>query len=404
MKTDGAPLNGSYFDLLEAKHPDLQPAAAGVRRPSRPRPVRRRRGVGSLLAVAIGALAGVVWLAVALRPVSQVPAPQAGQGHTAQQAGQGHTAQQAVRPAVERAAALPAGQREAVPAMTEANQPPVAAGRDLAASRRQVAAAAPVPSAPVPAASPAVEETPRRPTEPPASRAPARRPSSEAAAPARSPAARPKAEGSRPLPVAAAPTAALLPVRAISSPPPEYPHAARLAGEEGTVVVEAAIDAAGAVKGTTVVRGRSPALDVAAATALGRWRFEPATRGGVAVESTHRVRFKFTLEPAEPGPEPAAESPAPLRVDAAVQPPRRLTAPLPAYPDAAWASGISGNVLVRAMIDENGEVTVVEVLKGLPYGITEAAVQAIRRWKFAPATRDGQPVTVYRDISIRFES
>ena len=91
------------------------------------------------------------------------------------------------------------------------------------------------------------------------------------------------------------------------------------------------------------------------------------------------------------------------RLHARLEPPRRLEAPLPAYPDAAWVQGITGDVLVRAVIDKNGGVTDVEVVKGLPYGMTEAAVEAIRRWKFAPAKRHGKPVAVYRNLSVRFE-
>ncbi len=164
------------------------------------------------------------------------------------------------------------------------------------------------------------------------------------------------------------------------------------------MVVRAEIDAAGAVTGTTVVRGVSPSLDRAAAEALGKWRFEPATRGGVAVASSHRVGFRFALEAAAE-PEPGM----PLEVGGDVQPPRRLEAPLPTYPDAAWAAGISGDVLVKAVIDETGAVRDVEVLRGLPHGVTEAAVEAIRRWNFAPATRNGRPVAVYQTLSVRFE-
>ncbi len=201
--------------------------------------------------------------------------------------------------------------------------------------------------------------------------------------------------------------AEFLPARKAFSPPPEYPDAARRTGEEGTVVVEAQIDATGAVTGATVVRGRSPELDAAAIAALESWRFEPATRGGVAIASSYRVGFTFALtEDAETPPETAANESQPLgpfEVGGEIEPPRRLVAPLPAYPDAAWAQGVTGDVLVRAVIDENGDVTEVEVLRGLPYGLTEAAVDAIRRWKFAPATRNGEPVAVYRNLNLRFE-
>lgn len=58
--------------------------------------------------------------------------------------------------------------------------------------------------------------------------------------------------------------------------------------------------------------------------------------------------------------------------------------------------------MVRTRIDERGTVADVEVLNGLPHGLTEATVEAVRRWRFRPATRDGQPVAVDHDLSIHF--
>ncbi len=389
MKTDGS-LHGSYFDLLEAKHPDLGPAPAKVRRPSRPRPVRRRRRTGSLLVVATGVLAGVAWLAVALKPEKNL-------GST----------EMAALPAIEAHEDLEAARGPS--AVIEEEAPPAPAAVDLAVRQSQSPSPRPEPAAPRPSpARPVPEPVAARPLPaPPGPDVSTSRPLPIEAAPVPASGRResgvpvPQPESiPTAAPASAAPPAALLPARAISSSPPEYPEAARLAAEEGTVVVEAEVDAAGVVRSTTVVRGMSPALDRAAADALGRWRFEPATQGGVAVASTHRVGFKFALQPA--GEDVDEEPSIPLEVGGEVQPPRRLTAPLPVYPDAAWAAGVTGDVLVRAVIDEGGEVTGVEVLRGLPYGMTEAAVEAIQRWKFAPATRRGQPVAVYRNLSVRF--
>ena len=55
--------------------------------------------------------------------------------------------------------------------------------------------------------------------------------------------------------------------------------------------------------------------------------------------------------------------------------------------------GVQGTVKVRAAIDEKGSVTSIEVTKGLPlnggYGLEKAAVDALKQWKFEPATLDG---------------
>jgi len=59
-------------------------------------------------------------------------------------------------------------------------------------------------------------------------------------------------------------------------------------------------------------------------------------------------------------------------------------------------------VIVQATIDCEGRVTNVTVLQGLSHGLTEAAVDAISRWRFEPATFNGRPVTVYYNLTVNF--
>ncbi len=59
-------------------------------------------------------------------------------------------------------------------------------------------------------------------------------------------------------------------------------------------------------------------------------------------------------------------------------------------------------VTVRATIDREGNVVVVEVLRGQPYGLSEEAVKAYKQWKFKPATLHGRPVSVYYHLTMNF--
>lgn len=76
---------------------------------------------------------------------------------------------------------------------------------------------------------------------------------------------------------------------------PEFPPAAFQARISGTVVLAAVIDAAGAIDEVVVLDSNRPKLgfEEAATAALSQWRFEPATRDGVAVTSYRVVRIHF---------------------------------------------------------------------------------------------------------------
>ena len=63
---------------------------------------------------------------------------------------------------------------------------------------------------------------------------------------------------------------------------------------------------------------------------------------------------------------------------------------------------IQGLVILRLLIDEGGDVTGVEVLKGLPHGLTDTAIAAVEKWKFEPALHEGKPVSVLYIITINF--
>jgi outer membrane biosynthesis protein TonB len=54
------------------------------------------------------------------------------------------------------------------------------------------------------------------------------------------------------------------------------------------------------------------------------------------------------------------------------------------------------------MIDAQGSVRCPFVLKGLPMGLSEVAAETVSRWKFKPATLNGQPVAVTYNITLNF--
>ena len=60
-------------------------------------------------------------------------------------------------------------------------------------------------------------------------------------------------------------------------------------------------------------------------------------------------------------------------------------------------------VILQAIIDTDGAVTGIQVLKSLPFGMTESAVAAVGQWRFEPATLNGRPVAVFYNLTINFE-
>jgi len=93
----------------------------------------------------------------------------------------------------------------------------------------------------------------------------------------------------------------------------------------------------------------------------------------------------------------------PFRVGGEVSRPEKISGESPDYTEMARKARISGVVIVEAVIDENGDVTETKVLKGLPMGLDQAAVEALETWKFRPATMDGRPVPVYYIVTLNFQ-
>jgi TonB family protein len=99
---------------------------------------------------------------------------------------------------------------------------------------------------------------------------------------------------------------------------------------------------------------------------------------------------------------PPVEPEGPIRVGGDVTRPEKIAGPNPQYTEIARKARIQGVVIVEAIIDKSGNVTNVRVLKPLPMGLDQAAVEAVKKWKFKPATLNGKPVDVYYNLTVNF--
>jgi TonB family protein len=103
---------------------------------------------------------------------------------------------------------------------------------------------------------------------------------------------------------------------------------------------------------------------------------------------------------APPPPEP--EGPIRFVVGGNITEPQKLSGPNPIYPEAARRARIQGVVVLECTIGKDGRVQSVKVLRGLPLGLTETAVDAVNKWKFKASTLNGKPVEVLYILTVRF--
>jgi len=73
----------------------------------------------------------------------------------------------------------------------------------------------------------------------------------------------------------------------------------------------------------------------------------------------------------------------------------------PVYPMLAKNQHVSGNVMVDALIDANGRVTTMKIVSG-PTLLQQAAMDALKQWKYQPATLDGKPVAMHLTVTVQF--
>ena len=91
-----------------------------------------------------------------------------------------------------------------------------------------------------------------------------------------------------------------------------------------------------------------------------------------------------------------------LFVKGDIQHPRKIDAVPPKYSEEGRKEKIQGIVILLATINEAGIVEDVEVVKGLPHGLTEQAIEALKQWTFEPATLEGEPVAVFYNLTFKF--
>jgi TonB family protein len=242
------------------------------------------------------------------------------------------------------------------------------------------------------------------------------------------------------------------PPKVVKEVKPLYPEAARKAGVEGYVIMEATTDTYGRVASIKVLRG-IPLLDQAAIDAVRHWVYEPMVIDGKPRPMVFTVTVRFTLDKDKKpagggvvggvkggvttgvgggvaggvkggveggvkgevqggvvggvlGGVGGAQDPKQFEGDAVravgeIKPPKLVKQVDPVYPEEARKAGVEGIVILEAKADEQGNVVDARVLRSVP-ALDKAALDAVKQWKYEPLVIEGKPRKAVFTVTVRF--
>ena len=97
----------------------------------------------------------------------------------------------------------------------------------------------------------------------------------------------------------------------------------------------------------------------------------------------------------------AGGSDEPLRIGGGIRPPTKVADVAPVYPPEAQEARVQGVVVMELTLSRTGEVSDVEVVRSTPL-LDEAAVAAVRQWRYEPTLVDGEPVSILMTVTMNF--
>ena len=178
---------------------------------------------------------------------------------------------------------------------------------------------------------------------------------------------------------------------------PEYPDLARKAGLVGHALMKFTVNVDGSVSDITYFQGQA-IFKEAAIDAISQFRFRPAQHKGKAVPVWMTQRIKFQLPKQQAVPALSDDNFQKVEVE---RKPELLHFVRPVYPSSA--AGITDKVLSKFLVNANGSVSKVQVVRGREI-FHKPAIDAILQWRFIPArSSKGKVVPVWMIQTIHFK-
>jgi TonB family protein len=196
-------------------------------------------------------------------------------------------------------------------------------------------------------------------------------------------------------------------LRLIKKVEPVYPEEALEEGLEDTVVVEGTTDTEGNVVDVTVLKGEHDILNQAALEAVRQWKYEPMKIDGKAI-GIFTVTCRFRKDPKKKkdvtvkSTEAKGDETPPVYAIGDIKAPRLIKRVEPVYPDEAKKGEIEGVVIIEATTNTEGDVIDTTILRSVP-GLDQAALEAIKQWKYEPMIINGKPKGIVFTVTTRFK-
>jgi protein TonB len=153
-----------------------------------------------------------------------------------------------------------------------------------------------------------------------------------------------------------------------------------------SVMLQAMIEKDGTVGEIKVIATDDNRVSESAIRAVKQWKYKPARQNGEPIAIYFTIIVRFSTASGEP----------------AVRQPKLVDRVEPVYPEDLLARQVDGDVELELQVNSKGQVQAVRVLGSTHESFSAAAVLAVQKWRFKPATDLGNPVAAQVTERIEF--